>query len=191
MLPDHTDRSENWVRSQSFHGRQVNTLSGYKWHNMNVRCTPGSIVQQKHPTYIGCVNNFRSFNDFVEWHRAQIGYGEFELDKDCLVKGNKIYSAETCILLPRSLNGALTLRHGYDLPKGVHSRGGTFQARCRDALGKPKCLGTYETAEEATSVYWKFKAQVVMDLAEIYRDRIDPRAYEALKSRHKEEACFL
>ena len=62
-------------------------------------------TQSLEPTYIGAENHFKSFGDFVEWNRGQVGYAKgYELDADILKNGSKRYSADRCLLIPPALN---------------------------------------------------------------------------------------
>ena len=47
--------------------------------------------------------------------------GGWELDKDILVKGNKIYSPDTCCFVPKEVNTVFTKRQSKrgDYPIGV------------------------------------------------------------------------
>lgn len=80
------------------------------WKSMLQRCY--SKAYQKHkPTYIGCTValDWHNFQNFAEWFEENYDYKSKEnlqLDKDILVKGNKVYSPETCCFVTNSVNNA-------------------------------------------------------------------------------------
>lgn len=185
-LLDFKDRDGSWVRSLSLRGRQVYTISGRKFSSLIDRCTPGSFEQRKHPAYEGCTNDFESFNEFSEWHQMQVGYGEFQIDKDLLVLGNKSYSVRTCILLPKVINQTLIGKSkDRGLPTGVYRyKGSRYIAILRiPSSRKSGHIGMYDTPEEAHEAYKVRKSEVLKALAKEYKDRLDPVAYEALMNR--------
>ena len=143
-------------------------------------------LQKKRPTYIGCSvsENFKSYSYFHEWVQQQIGFGQkgFELDKDLIFKGNKLYSEETCLFLPSQLNGLLTTRKADRgiLPVGVSANGKAFQADCCTDKTSLRYLGRFNTPELAFQAYKQAKEAFIKRQAEKWRAFIDPRAYEAL-----------
>lgn len=154
------------------------------WHDFLKRCY-SSKTQEKFPTYIGCQasENFKTYSYFYEWCQRQIGFGQedFQLDKDFLIKGNKLYSEETCLFLPRKLNALLISRKADrgSLPIGVVLRGGKFIARC--CTDKPSIhIGLFNTPELAFQAYKEVKEAFIKAQAERWRAFIDPRAYQAL-----------
>ena len=160
-------------------------LKEYKlWRSILSRCYSIK-YQEEHPTYIGCQvsENFKNYSYFHEWVQQQIGFGEtgFELDKDLLLKGNRIYSEDTCVFIPKELNALLTKRtldRGL-LPIGVTKNRNKFMAQCMKE-GKIKCLGTFDTTELAFQAYKTFKEGHIKTQAEVYKNEIEPIAYQAL-----------
>ena len=155
------------------------------WKGMLERCYSES-YHSRYPAYIGCEvsNNFKSFSYFHEWCQDQIGfdYG-FELDKDFIVKGNKLYSEHTCLFLPGELNRVLMKRDAArgDLPIGVywHKHSGRYRAGIQ-MFSKRYSLGYFDNQIDAFNAYKAAKEEHVKNVANIYKDQIDPRAYDAL-----------
>ena len=164
-----------------------NTKEYLLWKNMLKRCYSDDF-KKKNPTYIDCEvsDNFKSYEYFYEWCHKQIGFSVdgFELDKDLLIKGNKVYSETTCVFLPREINLLLvksTASRGEHLI-GVrwHKRDKTFVARVRKNKGKQECLGLFKTELEAFNAYKTAKEAFVKEQANKWKGKVDPRAYEAL-----------
>lgn len=129
--------------------------------------------------------DFRWFLDFKNWCEKQIGFGNkgWSLDKDILVKGNKVYSSETCCFVPVELNSLLVNNRATrgNYPVGVYydkSRN-KFQAYIH-MYGKRKHLGRFNTPEAAFFAYKEAKESYIKEVANKWKDQIDSRVYEAL-----------
>ena len=164
-----------------------NTKEYDLWKSMVRRCYSDK-YQKKYPTYEGCKvsDNFKSYEYFYEWCNKQIGFGNkgFDLDKDLLVKGNKVYSEYSCIFLPNEINLLLTKRtasRGNHLI-GVyyHKRGKVFMAQVSKNKGKQEKLGSFNTELEAFNAYKIAKESFVKEQANKWKGQIDIRAYNAL-----------
>lgn len=137
------------------------------------------------PSYEGCSvsDNFKYYHKFYQWCQEQIGFNEegFALDKDLLLNGNKVYSEDTCVFIPHELNSLIlcnNIRRG-DCLVGVRNRNGRYIAECR-VFGIKKHIGSFDTPELAFEAYRLVKETHIKELANLYKDIIDPRAYNAL-----------
>jgi len=125
-------------------------------------------------------HNLQSFGDWV-CSQPNWGQEEMDLDKDLLVRGNRIYGPVACLLIPRRLNYLLVRRtESKGLPVGVHRVGERYEAKCRSADSTYATLGRFSCPDEAFAVYRAYKESVIRLVAEEQKDRIDPRLYEAL-----------
>ncbi len=161
------------------------------WQDMLLRCTDK--FQAKYPTYLGttCSDNFKVSSYFHEWCHEQIGFGNvdnngksWQLDKDLLIFGNKLYSEHTCVFVPHRINLLLVKSNASrgEFPIGVcfDNRDKRFYARCNNGSGKMKSLGGYTNKEDAFQAYKVFKEGFVKQVAEDYKCQIDQRVYQAL-----------
>lgn len=191
-------KSSKLVRGIGFKGMDYpskdgkgNTKEYSMWADMLLRCT--DTYWAKAPTYIGttCSENFKFYSFFYEWCNSQIGFGNkdengraWSLDKDILVKGNKLYSEDTCCFVPHSLNNLLLNRKNDrgQTPVGVYwdENKRKFRARCFNGTGTGKALGDFKTPEEAFLAYKIFKESHIKQVAEQHKQKIDIRVYQAL-----------
>ena len=156
------------------------------WNSMLQRCYDLS-YKLKRPTYIGCTssNNFKYYPYFKDWCNKQVGFGNkgWCLDKDILVKGNKLYSEDTCCFVPREINSLFALSgntRGLN-PIGVqfNLEEGNYSARVsRD--GKHCHIGTYETKEDAFLWYKEAKESHIKSVAKRWFGKIDQNVFNAL-----------
>ena len=82
----------------------LHRMKSYKvWTAMLKRCYSNTNKGFYH-TYENCKvsDKFLRFRNFDKWCKQQVGFGGeyFDLDKDILCKGGKIYSEDTCCFIP-------------------------------------------------------------------------------------------
>jgi len=157
-----------------------------RWSGMISRCY-AEAGRKANPSYKDslmrekwhCLQNFGGWYDNHP-HRND----SWEIDKDILIKGNKIYSEETCIFVPKQINTLFTKCNSWrgDLPIGVHQVGKTecYKMACGDGTPKRIVISGFKTPEDAFYAYKETKESVIRRHAEKYKIDLEPRAYEAL-----------
>ena len=88
------------------------------WSKMLQRCYSSSFHKIR-PTYVDCTVceewlNFQTFSDWYFKNYYQIDGQIMCLDKDILVSGNRVYSPQTCIFAPISVNTAFARCKEFD-----------------------------------------------------------------------------
>ena len=165
----------------------VHTKEYKLWTGMLKRCYSDT-CKKKQPTYEGCEvsDNFKSYEYFYEWCNEQIGFNNdgWHLDKDLLVKGNKVYSESTCVFIPAEVNALLTKctnsRGEHLIGVYWYKRDKAFVARVNKSKGGREYLGSFNTEIEAFNAYKTTKESFIKEQAEKYKSQIDERAYNAL-----------
>ena len=109
------------------------------------------------------------------------------LDKDILVKHNKIYSPDTCIFVPERINELFVKNNKKrgEYPIGVNPHGNKFRVKCwlidpKTGKSKYKHLGLYDTQEKAFQVYKYYKERNIKEIADYYKEYIPEKLYDAL-----------
>ena len=192
------DRSVPSILGVGVVGDEVTKVNGNRlkeynlWQALLSRCYCDKF-HVKCPTYKDCSvsDNFKYYPYFKEWCNNQIGFNVlddkgnyFELDKDLLIKGNKVYSEDTCCFIPREINVALIYNQ---TKKGNHPIGvsyskinNKFVVYVKKGEGSREYLGYFEDASVAFLAYKASKEAYLKELANKWKDKIDLRVYEAL-----------
>ena len=143
-------------------------------------------VHERKPWYKGCTVCDEWLEDryaFYDWLNDGNFYeidGEptVELDKDILVKGNRVYSPETCIFAPKSINalfGGTKKKQNNGLPTGVKmTKNGKYQP---DIKGFHE---VFDTPEEAWEIWKAHKQATVIHRADEYLGKIPMKLYRAM-----------
>lgn len=174
-IDDFKDEAGDWVISFNVRtNTRARTKAGALWEGLSFRCKAGGKYQEKHPSYVGCTNDFSSFNSFVEFCHSQYGYlrlddkgRSWHIDKDLLFLGNKSYSESTCIFAPHKANNVFTFcesHGGYPIGVGYCHMTGRFTANISD-LGRRKFLGRFQGPMEAHMAWQKAKLKIATRMA--------------------------
>lgn len=145
-------------------------------------------VHNLNPSYKDCVicDEWHSLYNFNKWYMQNhylIAGERMELDKDILVKGNKIYSPDTCVFVPKRINtlilGANKIRG--EFPIGVYyDKQKKRYIACLSNGNKSVKVARCQTPIEAFYEYKFYKEQHIRNVAENYKDHIPKCLYNAL-----------
>jgi hypothetical protein len=165
----------------SIKGKHTSTYN--VWRGMLERCYSIRI----RPTYKDCsvAEEWHNFQNFAKWYDEnyyEVDGQKMHIDKDILIKGNKLYSPDTCVIVPYDIN-LLFIKNDAnrgEFPIGVsYSKlWGTYIAHCSHI--KNGYIGTYKTPEEAFEAYKDYKEYSIKQFAEKYKNKIPLKLYEAM-----------
>lgn len=170
-----------------------NTIQYEVWNGLFKRCYNLTRQQTKRPTYAGCLvaPEWHNYQNFAAWYTTQPNFGKgYHLDKDLTILGNKLYSPNTCYLIPEEVNSLLT---GYnsktEYPTGVHwcKTKNKFISQCntgeytKSGTKKQTYLGAFDTAEQASIAYKIRKSSRILEVAEKFKSEISEPIYKNLK----------
>lgn len=143
------------------------------WTNMLQRCYDEK-HRDKYIAYKDCVvcDEWLNFSGFLRWflNTENSTIDGYHLDKDILVKGNKIYSPDTCCFVPNEINVLFTKRGSCrgNLPIGVTKATKSKNYEASISKGKQEYIGTYGTPEEAFNAYKIEKEKWIKEQAVIF-----------------------
>lgn len=149
-------------------GKVTKAYSTWKGMLRRAYCPKG---HARWPTYLGCsvTEEWLDYQNFAEWfsNHEYSDYG-YELDKDLLVPGNKIYAPDRCVFVPGQLNRLLLGRGAArgQYPQGVsfHKRYNKFTASI-NINSKKKGLGYFDNELDAYNAYKEAKERHVKNTA--------------------------
>lgn len=151
------------------------------WRMLIVRCYEEKF-KETYPTYFEeCIvcDEWKNYQNFARWYEEnEYSVAErLHIDKDILIPGNKLYSTDTCILLPQKINAMIINVPNRDgLPNGVLK---ADSGKYYSSYGT-KHLGVYNTIEEAFEIHAREKEQAIKNIAEEYKNIIPNKVYKAL-----------
>lgn len=157
------------------------------WHAMLTRCY-NQKFKKENINYqdVTCCQEWLLFENFYEWLHSQENFDKWlngknwAIDKDILVKGNRVYSPENCCLVPIHINSLFTkndINRG-NLPIGVSQRNNKKYISTRY-----NTYQLYDTPEEAFYLGYKpYKESLIKQVAqeEYSKGNITKQCYDAM-----------
>ena len=147
------------------------------WIHILQRCFNDKL-KEKQPSYKDkeCCDEWLYYPNFYEWLHSQPNFDKWyngkrwAIDKDILIKRNKVYSPKNCCLIPQNVNCLFLKREAErgKYPIGVRYTNDGFLAVCRNPfLDRAVELGYYSTPEKAFQAYKEYKEMIIKQVAEI------------------------
>jgi len=165
--------------------KKATHIKSYKtWSGMLERCYCEKSLFVR-PTYIGCSvdERWHDFQNFSKWFEENYIEG-YQLDKDILFKGNKIYGPDTCDFVPHKINSLFVRqsKNRGDLPIGVtyQKNNKNFTVYVNKANNSRVCYRGIKTSDEAFLCYKEEKEQYIKEVADEWKDRISHKIYVAM-----------
>ena len=136
------------------------------WGHMISRCYSDNYGETYKNAFVD--ERWHNYQIFALWFHANwVGNLDVALDKDLLVKGNRIYSEDTCSLVPENLNNFTCTSDAIrgESPLGTTNSNGKTIAQIY-VYGCHETIGLFCSEQEAFNAYKKRKEEV----ARIYAD---------------------
>lgn len=156
------------------------------WADMLKRCYSKKFISSR-PTYAGSsvCREWLNFSSFRRWWMEHSIDG-YQLDKDIVSPGNKVYSPDFCVFVPNKFNSLIVFS---DAARGDCKLGvcfdkdyGKYRARCKSQIsGRVEDLGCFDDEDEAHEA-WKSKRLDIAKRLKGEMDAIDDRIYNGIVS---------
>lgn len=165
---------EETINNKEFYSHWISVLN---------RCF-NKKIHEKHQTYKDCTlcEEWKYLSNFKRWFNEHYVKG-WHLDKDILVKGNKIYSPQTCCFVPQEINTLFTRANAR---RGNYSIGVSFNKSKKkyethvNINGKTKYFGGFNTEHDAFLKYKYEKEKEIVRIADKYKKELPNKVYNAL-----------
>lgn len=159
-----------------------------RWKKMIVRCYSENYHSTRE-SYKDCTvcDEWLNYSNFEVWFNDNYVTG-YDLDKDLLVQGNRIYSPDTCSFVPPQLNTWIVEKNKGDCEMGVsrrrHKRTKEFNGLFNVAFGG-KYLGRFNDKLVAEDRYREFKKLFFEEYADLLESKgmLTTIQAEALRTR--------
>lgn len=151
------------VYGKGFLGNSISTEEGEKkksyrsWNNMMTRC-----YSAKYPSYqdVEVCKEWLNYSNFEKWFDCNYREG-YDLDKDLLEIGNKVYAPDKCMFIPHEINCLICKPHE-DILRGVCWSKEKSKYKC---YVNGRHISYTDTKEEAFILYKRYKESEVKNVA--------------------------
>ena len=159
-------------------GKRVDCPIYVSWKDILKRCY-NILWKKNHPHYNGVTvhPDWHRFSNFKEWvnTQPQSNWQELQIDKDLLIKGNKVYGPDTCCFLTRVENNLFrsqtSTKMGYASYRTDYHRNKPWvgmilgHKNYKSRTGKTPVVGFFSTKEEAEFVAMRESMPIVIEIA--------------------------
>ncbi len=154
-----------------------------RWRNMMARCYSKK-YHLKYPTYKNCsvCDEWLNFQNFTKWFNENYIEG-YELDKDILIKGNKLYSPQTCCFVPKEINYLFVKNDKFreELPIGVtYNKNKNYFISSITKNNRSVQLGIFKNSLDAFNKYKYEKELYIKETANKFKNLISKNTYDSL-----------
>lgn len=159
----------------------VTTKVFYYWSNMMKRCY-SKTTRDKNTAYYNIATvceEWHNFQNFAKWFSENIyeyHEGRLHIDKDILGNDSKIYSPDTCVIIPQRINMIFMNKPNvYGLPSGIRKNINSYTVSYSG-----KRIGTTKTLIEAIRMHDTAQLEHVKEVANKYKNKIPEKVYNIL-----------
>lgn len=107
-------------------------------------------------------DDWHNFQNFAEWYELQENSNKdnFELDKDVLYHGNRVYSKQSCMVVHKDINYIFSKKEGSKGPVGIYfdKIAGGYRASCRVGKVEKTLFSKSKTTAYNFYVMMKFES---------------------------------
>lgn len=158
------------------------------WHHMLLRCYSDK-DPRRNRAYKDCevCDEWKNFQNFAQWYidnYYEVPGQEMNVDKDLFRSDTKIYSPETCCILPDSINSMLVFGMRRKKKSSdffgiiLDSTNKTYGAYYFDGEVRRKKM--FKTEEEAVAWYAVHRAKRIREKAKTMKQYMPTKIYDAL-----------
>lgn len=156
------------------------TVAYRKWANMITRCYSEDRTGFQTYNDVTVCADWHNHQNFADWFYKQEGCenSAWQLEKDILVLGNRVYSPKTCCLVPRGLNNFVASLNEDVSGFSLHEHSGLYRAEYHTE-GRTKSLGYYKDPENAAAAYKAMKDSLRVVTFDKYKDMLPAHVRDA------------